>query len=86
MPIHLHIEHLILEDAPFPGSDSRTFRAALERELSAQSAGIPSSQWASAHCTSVTAREISPNPSASLQSWAEASARSLLAAVTSATR
>jgi hypothetical protein len=64
MPLHLHIEHLILEGAPFPGSDSRAFRAALERELTDLTASIETDRWTSARRTSANAPEISPNPQA----------------------
>ena len=85
MPIHIHIEHLVIEGAPFAASDSRAFRAALERELAAQSASM-NVDWKSARRVSVNAPDISPASPASLQSWAAASARSLLAAVTPANR
>ena len=32
MPLHIHLEHLIVEGAPFARSDGPAFRAALERE------------------------------------------------------
>jgi hypothetical protein len=86
MPLHIHIDHLVLEGAPFPASDSRAFRAALERELAAQSAGMEAHRWSPVRRTSVNAPDISPAAPASLNSWAAASARSLLAAVTPTTR
>jgi hypothetical protein len=86
MPLNIHIDHLILEGAPFAASDSRAFRAALERELVAQSVGMEAHPWSSIRHTSLNAPDISPGAPASLQSWAAASVRSLLAAVTPATR
>lgn len=86
MSLNIHIEHLVLEGAPFAASDSRAFRTALERELAAQSAGMEAHPWSSIRRTLVNAPDISPAAPASLQSWAAASARSLLAAVTPATR
>jgi hypothetical protein len=82
MPLNLHIEHLVLEGAPFASSDCRVFRAALERELATQSAGMETHPWSSVRHTSVNAPDISPAAPASLQSWAAASASSLLVAVT----
>lgn len=84
MPTHIHIEHLILEGTPLAASDSRAFRLALERELTARSVGMEARPWSSVRHVSVNAPAISPAP-ASLQSWAVASARSLLAAVTPTT-
>ena len=81
MPLHLHIEKLIVEGSPFAVSDSRAFRMALERELAAQSAGMDTSDWPATRHASLKAPEISPSAPQSMQSWAAASARSLLAAV-----
>ncbi|MDA1273067.1 MAG: hypothetical protein O2960_03295 [Verrucomicrobia bacterium] len=86
MPLHIHIEHVVLEGTSFAASDSRAFRAALERELAAQSAGMEARPWSSGRRNLVNAPDISPSALASLSSWAESSARSLLAAVTPATR
>lgn len=81
MPIHIHIEHLVIEGAPFAASDSRAFRTALERELAARSVGMEAQPWSSVRRVSVNAPDISPAAPASLQSWAAASARSLIAAI-----
>lgn len=81
MPLHLHIEQLILEGSPFAPSDSRAFRAALERELALQSAAIEMAGLTSSRWVSLKAPEISPSAPHSLHAWAAASARSLLAAV-----
>lgn len=81
MPLHLHIEKLVLEGSPFATSDSRAFRAAFERELAAQSAGMNTSDWSATHHASLKAPEISPSAPQSMQSWAAASARNLLAAL-----
>lgn len=85
MPIHINIEHLVIEGAPFAASDSRAFRSALERELAARSVGMEAQQWSSVRRTSVNAPDISPTAPASLNSWAAASARSLLSALTPTT-
>jgi hypothetical protein len=79
MSFHLHIEQFIVEGSPFAASDSRAFRAALERELAAQSAGMDTSDWSEKRHTSLKAPPISPSAPQSIQSWAAASARSLLA-------
>lgn len=81
MSLHLHIEQLILEGTPFAASESRVFRAALERELAAQSAGMDANDWSAMRHTSLRAPEISPSAPQSIQSWAAASARSLLASL-----
>lgn len=81
MPVHLHIEHLVIEGAPFAASDSRAFRAALERELAAKSVEMESRPWSSVRRASIHAPEISPAAPASLHSWAASSAGSLLAAI-----
>jgi len=81
MSLNLHIEHLILEGTPFAASESRAFRAALERELTAQSAGIELPGAASMRRVSVRAPAIRPGEAASIQTWAAATARSLIAAV-----
>jgi hypothetical protein len=81
MPIHIHIEHLVIEGAPFAASDSRAFRSALERELAARSVGMESQPWSSVRRGAVNAPDISPSAPASLNSWATSSARSLLAAI-----
>lgn len=86
MSLHLHIEQLIVEGTPFAASDSRAFRAALERELAAQSAGMATTGWSAEHHTSVRTPQISPSAPHSIQSWAAASASSLLAALQPGTR
>lgn len=81
MAIHIHIEQLVIEGAPFAASDSRAFRTALERELAARSVGMEAQPWSSGRRVSVKAPDISPAAPASLDSWATSSARSLLAAI-----
>ena len=81
MPLHIHIEHLIVEGAPFARSDGRAFRVALERELSALASSTDISGWAAARRTSVQAAAIAP-AQPSLSTWAADSARSLFNALT----
>jgi hypothetical protein len=85
MPINIHIEHLIVEGSPFAASDAAAFRAALERELAWLAARADPSECSSARHVSLQAKSISP-AQPSLASWAAASARSLITAVTPATR
>jgi len=81
MPLHIHIEHLIVEGAPFAPSDGPAFRAALERELSALASSSDASGWATAQRTSVKAAAIAP-AQPSVTTWAADSARSLFNSLT----
>ena len=81
MPLHIHIEHLVLEGAPFATSDGPAFRAALERELSALASSADATGWTAARRTSVQAAAIAPTQP-SLSTWAADSARSLFNALT----
>jgi hypothetical protein len=85
MPIHIHIEHLILENTPFARSDSAAFHTALERELSVLASAANTDEWSPARRTSLQANAISP-PQPNISTWAAASAQSLFAAVTSPAR